>query len=59
MDFVCKTPTGDIEYYQSGVANHKLKVPVEREFGALENINDNYPKFLLTTDSYTHKPEAE
>lgn len=26
---------------------------VEREFGALEKINDNYPKFLLTTDSFT------
>jgi hypothetical protein len=26
---------------------------VEREFGALEEINDNYPKFLLTTDGFT------
>jgi hypothetical protein len=26
---------------------------VEREFGALEKINDNYPKFLLTTESFT------
>lgn len=26
---------------------------VEREFGTLEKINDNYPKFLLTTDSFT------
>jgi len=26
---------------------------VEREFGALEKINDNYPKFLLTTDGFT------
>ena len=26
---------------------------VEREFGALEKINDNYPKYLLTTDSFT------
>ena len=25
----------------------------EREFGALEKINDNYPKFLLTTESFT------
>jgi len=25
----------------------------EREFGALEKINDNYPKILLTTDSFT------
>jgi predicted AAA+ superfamily ATPase len=52
VDFVCKTTTGDIEYYQvawqmSGEST------VEREFGALEKINDNYPKFLLTTDSFT------
>jgi hypothetical protein len=26
---------------------------VEREFGALEEIKDNYPKFLLTTDGFT------
>jgi predicted AAA+ superfamily ATPase len=26
-----------------------------REFGALEKINDNYPKYLLTTDSFTQK----
>jgi predicted AAA+ superfamily ATPase len=25
---------------------------VEREFGALEEIKDNYPKFLLTTDGF-------
>jgi predicted AAA+ superfamily ATPase len=52
VDFVCKTTTGEIEYYQvawqmSGEST------VEREFGALEKINDNYPKFLLTTDSFT------
>ncbi len=26
---------------------------IEREFGSLEKINDNYPKYLLTTDSFT------
>ena len=26
---------------------------VELEFGALEKINDNYPKYLLTADSFT------
>jgi hypothetical protein len=25
---------------------------VEREFGALEMIKDNYPKYLLSTDSF-------
>ena len=52
VDFVCKNPTGDIEYYQ--VAWHMTnESTVEREFGALEKINDNYPKYLLTTDSFT------
>lgn len=52
VDFVCKTPTGDIEYYQIAwqMTNENT---VEREFGALEKINDNYPKYLLTTDSFT------
>ena len=52
VDFVCKTTTGDIEYYQ--VAWQMTgENTVGREFGALEKINDNYPKFLLTTDSFT------
>jgi predicted AAA+ superfamily ATPase len=52
VDFVCKSQTGDIEYYQVAwqMANEGT---VEREFGALEKINDNYPKYLLTTDSFT------
>lgn len=52
VDFVCKTPKGDIEYYQVAwqMSNDST---VEREFGALEKINDNYPKYLLTTDSFT------
>lgn len=52
VDFVCKTKTGDIEYYQVAwqMINEKT---LEREFGALEKINDNYPKYLLTTDGFT------
>ncbi|WP_373492672.1 ATP-binding protein [Aquiflexum sp.] len=52
VDFVCKTPKGDIEYYQVAWQMVSEKI-IEREFGALEKINDNYPKFLLTTDSFT------
>ena len=52
VDFVCKTPTGEIEYYQ--VAWQMLNEnTIEREFNALEKIKDNYPKYLLTTDSFT------
>lgn len=52
VDFVCKAPNGEIEYYQVAwqITNEST---VEREFGALEKINDNYPKYLLTTDSFT------
>ncbi|MBW6535124.1 MAG: ATP-binding protein [Mariniphaga sp.] len=52
VDFVCKNPTGEIDYYQVAwqMTNENT---VEREFGALEKINDNYPKYLLTTDSFT------
>jgi uncharacterized protein len=52
VDFVCKNPFGEIEYYQVAwqITNENT---TEREFGALEKINDNYPKYLLTTDSFT------
>lgn len=52
VDFVCKTKTGDIEYYQVAwqMTNEST---AEREFGALEKINDSYPKYLLTTDGFT------
>ena len=52
VDFVCKTPFGDIEYYQVAwqISN---ETTAEREFGALEKINDNYPKYLLSTESFT------
>lgn len=52
VDFVCKTKTGDIEYYQVSWKMTSDKT-IEREFSALEKIKDNYPKFLLTTDGFT------
>jgi predicted AAA+ superfamily ATPase len=52
VDFVCKTKTGDIEYYQVAWQMTN-ETTVEREFGALEKISDNYPKYLLTTDGFT------
>jgi predicted AAA+ superfamily ATPase len=52
IDFVCKTPTGGIEYFQIAwqLASEST---IEREFSALEKIKDNYPKYVLTTDSFT------
>ena len=52
VDFVCKTPIGEIEYYQVAW-QMTSETTLEREFGSLEKINDSYPKFLLTTDSFT------
>ncbi|MDO8898074.1 MAG: ATP-binding protein, partial [Bacteroidales bacterium] len=52
VDFVCKNTIGEIEYYQVAWQLSGENT-VEREFGALEKINDNYPKYLLTTDSFT------
>lgn len=51
IDFVCKTPTGEIEYYQIAWQLTSDST-IEREFSALEKISDNYPKYLLTTDSF-------
>ncbi len=52
VDFVCKTTSGEIEYYQVAW-QLSSESTINREFSALEKINDNYPKFLLTTDSFT------
>ena len=52
VDFVCKTPTGEIEYYQVAW-QISTENTLEREYNALEKIKDNYPKYLLTTDSFT------
>ncbi len=57
VDFVCKTPTGEIEYYQVAW-QMTAENTVEQEFGALEKINDNYPKYLLTTDSFTQNRDG-
>ncbi len=52
VDFVCKNPMGEIDYYQVAWQMTDERT-VEREFGALEKVKDNYPKYLLTTDSFT------
>jgi uncharacterized protein len=52
VDFLCRTPLGDINYIQVAWLLSDEKT-MEREFSALEKIKDNYPKLLLTTDSYT------
>ncbi len=52
IDFVCKTPIGELAYYQVAW-KMKEERTLEREFRALEKIKDNYPKYVLSTDSFT------
>lgn len=52
IDFVCKNAIGDIEYYQVAWEISSENT-LEREFSALEKLQDNYPKYLLTTDTFT------
>jgi len=48
---VVKNKRGGIEYYQVAweISN---KVTIAREFAPLESIKDNFPKYLLTTESF-------
>jgi predicted AAA+ superfamily ATPase len=52
IDFVCKTPLGEIEYYQIAW-QLAAESTIEREFSALEKMKDNYPKYILSIDSFT------
>ncbi|MDR0517145.1 MAG: ATP-binding protein [Fibromonadaceae bacterium] len=51
IDFVVKNKRGEIEYYQVAweISN---SATAHREFKSLESIKDNFPKYLLTTESF-------
>ena len=51
IDFTVKNRNGEVEYYQ---VSWEISSPEteEREFASLEMVKDNYPKFLLTTESF-------
>ena len=51
IDFVVKNRNGEVEYYQVSwdISSPETR---EREFKPLETVKDNYPKFLLTTESF-------
>lgn len=51
VDFVAKNRSGNIEYYQVSWEMTNAET-IEREYGALEKVKDNYPKFLLSTESF-------
>ena len=52
IDFIVKNRQGEIEYYQVSweISNSETE---KREFEPLEKIKDNYPKYLLSTESFT------
>ena len=51
IDFAVKNRNGEIEYYQISweISNAETE---RREFEPLERVKDNYPKYLLTTESF-------
>ncbi|WP_043923202.1 ATP-binding protein [Leadbettera azotonutricia] len=49
IDFVARKPGGKIEYYQVTQTLMDKKV-LERELKPLQQIKDNYPKFILSRD---------
>ena len=51
IDFIVKNRNGEIEYYQVSWKISSAETE-EREFTPLERVRDNYPKFLLTTESF-------
>jgi len=51
IDFTVKNRNGEVEYYQVSWEISKPETE-EREFMPLETVKDNYPKYLLTTESF-------
>jgi len=52
IDFTVKSPLGEIEYYQVSWEISNIETE-KREFSPLESLKDNYPKYLLSTESFT------
>lgn len=50
VDFVATKPGGQLEYYQVAWSIINDENLIKREYASLEQINDNYPKYLLTMD---------
>ena len=50
IDFVCQKD-GETTYYQVALTMNETKT-MEREFGNLQKINDNYPKTVITMDKF-------
>ena len=53
IDFVVKTTASGIEYYQVAETMQGVETR-QRELQAFNNITDNYPKYILTSDPGNH-----
>ena len=51
IDFIAEK-NGEKQYYQVALTINDIKT-IEREFGNLKNINDNYQKTVITLDSFS------
>ena len=49
VDFLAKKD-GNIKYFQVTYEMKDNESTIEREFGALKSIEDNYPKYVLSLD---------
>jgi len=50
IDFVCQKE-GETAYFQVALSLHEPKT-IQREFGNLQKVKDNYPKTVITMDSF-------
>jgi predicted AAA+ superfamily ATPase len=57
VDFVTRSELGKQAYYQVAYTA-KENVTMQRELRPLQQIKDNYPKYLLTTDEYESETEG-
>jgi uncharacterized protein len=51
IDFIAEK-NGEKKYFQVALTINDTKT-IEREFGNLKNINDNYQKTVITLDSFS------
>ena len=50
VDFVAQKPGEEVEYYQVALYTLASEETLKRELASLKEIDDNYPKYLLTMD---------
>jgi len=56
VDFIAEK--GDEKFYVQAAYLLNDEHVVEREFGAYESINDNYPKYVITMDRLTRNRDG-